>query len=81
MTTALLVMLVSQVPFFINFFVSLFKGEKAGNNPWKATTLEWLTPSPAPHGNFTKFPEVHRGPYEYGNPGRATDYWPQNEPT
>ena len=80
-TTALLVMLVSQVPFFINFFVSLFKGEKAGNNPWKATTLEWLTPSPAPHGNFTKFPEVHRGPYEYGNPGRATDYWPQNEPT
>jgi cytochrome c oxidase subunit 1 len=80
-TASLLVMLASQVPFLINFFMSLFTGKKAGNNPWNATTLEWTTPSPAPHGNFDKFPEVYRGPYEYGNPGRTTDFWPQNEPT
>ncbi len=42
----------SQVFFFINFFWSAFKGEKAGDNPWNANGLEWSTPSPPPHGNW-----------------------------
>jgi cytochrome c oxidase subunit 1 len=42
--------------------------------------LEWQTPTPPPHGNFDKAPEVHRGPYEYSVPGQARDYSPQNEP-
>jgi cytochrome c oxidase subunit 1 len=79
-TFALLVMLAFQVVFLYNFFMSLFKGEKAGNNPWKANTLEWTVPSPPPHGNFAEMPTVYRGPYEYSTPGRDEDYWPQNLP-
>ena len=30
----------------------------AGENPWRAWTLEWATTSPPPHGNFTRLPEV-----------------------
>ena len=28
------------------------RGEVAGDNPWRAWTLEWATTSPPPHGNF-----------------------------
>ena len=55
-------------------------GPKAGNNPWRASTLEWQCPSPPPHGNFAELPTVYRGPYEYSVPGRDKDYWPQNDP-
>jgi cytochrome c oxidase subunit 1 len=44
---------------------SLFYGEPAGDNPWKATGLEWQTPSPPPRDNFERTPVVVRGPYEY----------------
>jgi len=50
------------------------------DNPWEATTLEWATPTPPPHGNFLKIPEVFRGPYEYSVPGAKRDFLPQNEP-
>ena len=68
----------AQIPFIINFFISMFAGEKVGANPWQATTLEWAAPSPPPHGNFPDgVPEVYRGPYEYSVPEKAVDYWPQ----
>jgi cytochrome c oxidase subunit 1 len=71
----------SQIPFIINFFWSIWHGKKAGSdNPWEATTLEWQTPTPPPHGNFAKTPTVYRGPYEYSVPGKAKDFTPQNEP-
>lgn len=79
-TVALLVMLAFQVVFFVNVFRSLRSGPRAGNNPWKATTLEWLAPSPPPHGNFAELPTVYRGAYEYSHPDRREDYWPQWEP-
>ena len=70
-----------QLPFMINFFLSIWKGRKVENdNPWEATTLDWATPTPPPHGNFAKVPEVYRGPYEYSVPGHPTDFFPQNEP-
>jgi len=78
-TIALIIMLSFQSVFFYNFFKSMFKGKKAPNNPWKANSLEWATTSPPPHGNFETMPEVYRGPYEYAVPGRAQDFWPQNE--
>lgn len=75
-------LLVSQVPFIINFFYSVRKGpEVHDDNPWGATTLEWQTPTPPPHGNFTKPIQVFRGPYEYSVPGHKDDYTPQNDPT
>src|SRR5438309_2725035 len=70
----------AQIPFIINFFVSLKKGKPvASDNPWGATTLEWQTPTPPPHGNFDRPMEVHRGPYEYSVPGHSPDFTPQNE--
>lgn len=78
-TIALIFMLAFQVVFLFNFFRSIFKGQKADKNPWKANTLEWVAASPPPHGNFPELPEVHRPPYEYSVPGRSVDFWPQNE--
>ena len=43
---------------FVNIFLSLRKGEVAGENPWDAWTLEWATTSPPPHGNFRRLPVV-----------------------
>ena len=70
----------AQIPFIVNFFLSLKTGEKVGENPWQATTLEWAAPSPPPHGNFATVPTVYRGPYEYSVPGTENDYLPQFEP-
>ena len=66
-----------QLIFVVNFFWSIRRGEKVGANPWQATTLEWGTPSPPPHGNFTRPPVVERGPYDYSVPGRENDFVPQ----
>jgi len=72
---------IAQIPFIINLFWSIRHGRKAeSENPWEATTLEWQTPTPPPHGNFVKAPRVYRGPYEYSVPGKARDFTPQNEP-
>jgi cytochrome c oxidase subunit 1 len=71
----------AQIPFVINFFWSMRKGEKVGNNPWQATTIEWAAPSPPPHGNFTTEPVAYRGPYEYSVPGQESDFLPQNQPS
>jgi cytochrome c oxidase subunit 1 len=71
----------SQILFFINFFWSAFKGEKAGDNPWQANGLEWTTPSPPPHGNWPgAIPEVYRWPYDYSVPEAPRDHVPQTDP-
>jgi cytochrome c oxidase subunit 1 len=71
---------VFQVPFIINLFLSVFIGKKvSSDNPWNATTLEWATPTPPPHGNFAKEPVAYRGPYEYSVPGAPRDFTPQFE--
>ncbi|MBW2272970.1 MAG: cbb3-type cytochrome c oxidase subunit I [Deltaproteobacteria bacterium] len=81
-TISLVIMIGFQLIFFYNFFNSLRRGKKAEKNPWRSNTLEWTTASPPPHGNWPveELPEVYRGPYEYGVPGREEDYWPQNVP-
>ncbi|HUJ10404.1 MAG TPA: cbb3-type cytochrome c oxidase subunit I [Verrucomicrobiae bacterium] len=72
---------VVQLIFIVNFFWALFAGQKVTNdNPWEATTLEWATPTPPPHGNFLKVPTVYRGPYEYSVPGARYGFLPQNQP-
>lgn len=71
---------VFQVPFIINLFLSVFIGKKVeSDNPWNATTLEWATPTPPPHGNFAVEPVAYRGPYEYSVPGAPRDFTPQFE--
>src|ERR671911_186904 len=73
------ILAIFQIPFIFNFFWSIWRGEKSGENPWQATTLEWAAPSPPPHGNFRTTPEAYRGPYEYSVPGAAKDFTPQYE--
>jgi len=69
-----------QIFFIVNFFMTLFAGKKVeSDNPWHATTLEWATPTPPPHGNFLTVPHCHRGPYEYSVPGMSADFCPQNQ--
>ena len=73
-------LLLAQIPFVINFFHSMFAGKQAGRNPWQATTLEWITPSPPGHGNFEEAPVVYRGPYVYSPPDSEKDWQPQHLP-
>jgi cytochrome c oxidase subunit 1 len=78
---AAIVTAVVQILFYFNVFWSMFKGEKASENPWEATTLEWDIPSPPPHDNFAgHVPSVYRGPYEFSVPGAAKDYLMQSDP-
>jgi hypothetical protein len=44
--------------FIWNFFKSKKSGEKVGDNPWDAATLEWSIPSPPPEYNFAQIPMV-----------------------
>ena len=70
-----------QIPFIVNFFYSIRNGEKVtSDNPHEATTLDWQTPTPPPHGNFLEEPKVYGPPYEYSAPGTNKDYLPQTEP-
>jgi cytochrome c oxidase subunit 1 len=47
------------------FLWSLRYGAIAERNPWRASGLEWTTPSPPPTENFAVTPVVDREPYTY----------------
>ena len=72
----------AQGIFLINFFYSMFKGEKAPQNPWGSNTLEWTTPAGKHiHGNWPgALPEVHRWAYDYSKPDSDSDFIPQTVP-
>jgi cytochrome c oxidase subunit 1 len=70
----------AQVPFIWNVIRVLARDEKIpSTNPWQATTLEWQTSSPPPHGNFPAPIAVHRGPHEYGATSDGLDFIPQSQ--
>jgi len=72
---------VVQIVYLYNFFVSIFYGKKAPQNPWKSTTLEWTTPVEHVHGNWPgDIPHVYRWAYDYSKPGHDVDFVPQNVP-
>ena len=75
------VLIGGQAVFALNFVWSLVAGRAAASNPWQATTLEWETASPPPHGNFGEIPIVHRWAYEYAVEGESSDYTPQTVPS
>lgn len=79
-THAAALLAVFQLPFIINVFMSLWNGRKVeGDNPWSATTLDWATPTPPPHGNFATEPVVYRGPYEYSAPNAKNGFIAQDQ--
>jgi len=69
----------AQILFVVNFLQAfLRRGNSEENNPWRATTLEWSVPSPAPPNNFgAAKPIVYRGAYEF-HAGEAGDFAPQH---
>jgi cytochrome c oxidase subunit 1 len=79
-TAAILLTVCTQGLFLLNFFWSLFGGEKVLEcNPWRATTLEWSVSSPPPADDFgANDPVVYRGAYEFNLPGVAEDFVPQH---
>jgi cytochrome c oxidase subunit 1 len=72
-------LLAFQVLFFWNVIKSLRGGERVGNNPWKANSLEWHATSPPWFENFQIIPTVFRGPYEYASPDVEEDFLPQTK--
>src|SRR6266852_6399623 len=77
---AAIVTIAVQFVFYFNLFWSIFRGKKANDNPWEATTLEWNTTSPPPHDNFAGvIPTVYRGPYEFAVPGAPNDFMMQTD--
>jgi cytochrome c oxidase subunit 1 len=46
------------VVFATNILWSCWRGKRAGNDPWDAWTLEWLTSSPPPAYNYAVVPAV-----------------------
>ena len=44
--------------FLVNLWVSASRGEPAGDDPWRAGTLEWATSSPPPAFDFRSLPPV-----------------------
>jgi cytochrome c oxidase subunit I len=70
---------ISQLVFIANLVLTLTRGRRSEENPWRATTLEWTTSSPPPHDNFAATPSVYRGAYDYSVPGAAADFVPQSQ--
>jgi cytochrome c oxidase subunit 1 len=79
---AALIVGVTQLLFIYNLIWSYYRGKPAGDNPWRATTLEWQTAhTPPHHGNFGEaLPAVYRWAYDYSVPGAKEDFIPQNQP-
>lgn len=82
-TVVALIVGTAQFLFIYNMFWSYWKGKKAPPNPWKACSLEWLTPETPPgHGNWgDKLPVVHRWAYDYSVPGVEDDFVAQTVST
>lgn len=71
----------AQGIFLLNFIYSMFRGERASKNPWRANTLEWTTPVEPGAGNWPgELPTVYRWPYDFSHPDTKEDYTPQNVP-
>jgi cytochrome c oxidase subunit 1 len=54
----LLIAALGLIGLLINFMQSHSSGASAGNDPWRAGTLEWFVPSPPPVNNFDSIPAV-----------------------
>lgn len=59
-----------QLIFIANLFWSIWRGPRASDNPWQATTLEWSN----------RRGPVLRGAYDYGQRDNGRDYLMQDEP-
>ncbi len=65
-TIGAFILAASVIPFTINVIWSWSRGAVAGDNPWRALTLEWTTASPPLIENWEVLPVLTHGPYDYG---------------
>ncbi len=65
--------------FFWNMYISVRKGEDAGDDPWDAWTLEWMTTSPPQPKSFVELPPVRsaRPLFDLKNPDNPD--WKEDE--
>jgi cytochrome c oxidase subunit 1 len=57
-TVGAFIIAISIFPFLINVIATFINGERVGDDPWEANTLEWATSSPPPPHNFDKLPPI-----------------------
>src|SRR5438132_3558737 len=71
-TTGVFFMSAAALILVWNLATSFFRGKVAGDNPWNAWTLEWVTTSPPPHENFVALPPIRsrRPLWDLANPDR-----------
>jgi cytochrome c oxidase subunit 1 len=48
-----------------NLLIALRWGKRAGANPWRSRSFEWMTPVLPPKHNFPVTPTIERSPYDY----------------
>src|SRR5690606_20469901 len=69
--------------FVIQLIYSIYRGEKAGRDPWNARTLEWATSSPPKEYNFAYTPVIRaRDQFweeKHGESGKRMDKLPPDE--
>ncbi len=73
-TWAALFLAASQGFFLVNLVYSALRGAKAGDNPWAATTLEWV-----PQGTGQPIEWIRHNAYAYDRPSGELDFTPQWE--
>jgi cytochrome c oxidase subunit 1 len=64
-TLGALVLVTGFIIILINLIKSARSGEKAEQNPWGGTNLEWRIPSPPPLENFEEIPTIDKATYKY----------------
>ena len=64
-TLGALVLVSGFLIILINLIKSARSGEKAEQNPWGGTNLEWRIPSPPPLENFEEIPTIDKATYKY----------------
>ncbi len=75
-TYAACMLAVAQLLFLVNLVWSLRRGEKAGANPWRATTLEWA----GAEWVWASRRVISRDPYEYKVQPNGMDFALQSIP-
>jgi len=57
-TVGAFIIAISILPLLVNVVATLINGERVGDDPWEANTLEWATSSPPPPHNFDRLPPI-----------------------